>query len=250
MAKFIIRRLLLMLLTMVLVSLAVFLITEAAPGNVARNVLGIQITPAQEASFLDQNGLDKPIYERYFSWLFGTDWQASMKVGLPVRRITTDDGFKEWWAVDEDGTLVRWQLEGEDLMARRRQPDGSVETALDNGRWQVKDPKVEIARLEAYREELLANDQVREEARQAIVLELDQILEILRTGEGEDALTAALAGPEGRLEAMVNAEVAGTAEDLTAAADDILKADDLSRVVEIHATLSSEGAGELETPQD
>ena len=43
MAKFIIRRLLLMLLTMVLVSLAVFLITEAAPGNVARNVLGIQM---------------------------------------------------------------------------------------------------------------------------------------------------------------------------------------------------------------
>ena len=39
MAKFIVRRILLLLLTMFLVSLAVFLITESSPGNVARNVL-------------------------------------------------------------------------------------------------------------------------------------------------------------------------------------------------------------------
>ena len=250
MAKFIIRRLLLMLLTMVLVSLAVFLITEAAPGNVARNVLGIQITPEQEASFLDQNGLDEPIYERYFSWLFGSDWRASMQVGLPVKRITTEDGFKEWWAVDEDGTLVRWQLEGEDLIARRRQPDGSVETVVDNGRWRVKDPDVEAARLEAYREDLQEDAQVREEDRQAILQELDQILEILRTEEGGDAaLTAALAGPEDKLEAMVDAEAAGSAGEFEEAAIDILQADDLSRVVNIYATLSSEGASALEPSQ-
>jgi peptide/nickel transport system permease protein len=40
-AKFIVRRVLLMLLTMLIVSVTVFLITEASPGNVARNVLGI-----------------------------------------------------------------------------------------------------------------------------------------------------------------------------------------------------------------
>ncbi|MEJ2210228.1 MAG: hypothetical protein P8129_14505, partial [Anaerolineae bacterium] len=249
MAKFIIRRLLLMLLTMILVSLAVFLITEAAPGNVARNVLGIQITPAQEASFLDQNGLDEPIYERYFSWLFGTDWRASMRVGLPVRRITTEDGFKEWWAVKEDGTLIRWQLEGEDLIARLRQADGSVQTEPDNGRWQVKDTGVEIERLEAYRDELQNNEQIRPEARQAILQETDQILEILRTVKGKDALSTALAAPEGNLEAMVDAEVAGTSEDFEAAADDVLQADDLSRVVRIYATLSSESVDDLEAGQ-
>jgi ABC-type dipeptide/oligopeptide/nickel transport system permease component len=250
MAKFIIRRLLLMLLTMVLVSLAVFLITEAAPGNVARNVLGIQITAEQEASFLDQNGLDEPIYERYLSWLFGSDWRASMQVGLPIKRITTEDGFKEWWAVDEDGTLVRWQLEGEDLIARRRQPDGSVETLVDNERWHVKAPEVEIARLEAYRQDLQEDEQLRLEDRQAILQELDAILEILRTEEGKKAaLAAALAGPEGRLEAMVDAEAAGSAGDFEDAAIDILQADRLGRVVDIYATLSSEGASELEPSQ-
>ena len=41
-------------LVQMLVSAAVFLITEASPGNVARNVLGSFITPEQEASFLAQ----------------------------------------------------------------------------------------------------------------------------------------------------------------------------------------------------
>jgi peptide/nickel transport system permease protein len=43
---------------MVLVSIAVFLITESSPGNVARNVLGAFVTPEQEASFIRQAGRD------------------------------------------------------------------------------------------------------------------------------------------------------------------------------------------------
>ena len=71
MANFILRRLFLLLLTMLLVSVAVFLITEASPGNVAKNVLGAFITPEQEASFLAQMGLDKPAHVRYTHWLLG-----------------------------------------------------------------------------------------------------------------------------------------------------------------------------------
>ncbi len=144
MAKFILRRLLLMLLTMFIVSVAVFAITTAAPGNVARNVLGIQITPEQEASFLAQNGLDKPLVQRYISWLIGTDWRASARVGLAVRQVTTADGFTEWWAVTEDGVLTRWELVGEDLIARKQQPDGSIIEQPDNGRWRIKDAQSEI----------------------------------------------------------------------------------------------------------
>ena len=61
MAYFILRRLGLVLITVLIVSIAVFLIVAAAPGNVARNVLGVHVTPAQEASFLAQMGLDKPL---------------------------------------------------------------------------------------------------------------------------------------------------------------------------------------------
>lgn len=252
MAKFIIRRLLLMLLTMVLVSVAVFVITEAAPGNVARNVLGIQITPEQEASFLAQNGLDKPLLQRYLSWLFGTDWRASAKVGLPVRRITTPDGFKEWWA--EDGTLVRWQLEGEDLSARQRQPDGSVEEVVDNDRWQVKDPATEAKRLETYRAELEANPQLTEADRQAILQQLDQVLAILRRARdekiGQAELKAALEqGPEATLASLIDPEAASAKTAFQDLAKDVTSKYPLLQANTVYWRLSAPGAEDLELAQ-
>jgi len=137
MAKFIVRRFLLLLLTMFLVSVAVFLITESSPGNVARNVLGAFVTPEQEDSFLAQMGLDTPIHLRYLYWLVGSDWHASRKVGLPLRRVTTRKGFVEWWAVREDGVLVRWKLQGEDLIAEAKTVDGILNEYKDNERWRT-----------------------------------------------------------------------------------------------------------------
>jgi len=145
MLKFIVRRFFTLLLTMLLVSVAVFLITESSPGNVARNVLGAFITPEQEASFLAQMGLDKPVYTRYLYWLVGSDWLASKRVGLPLKRITTEAGFDEWWAVREDGALLRWRLEGEDLVAMAFLP--SVNTIVEyknNNQWQTNEKGVSL----------------------------------------------------------------------------------------------------------
>ncbi len=137
MAKFIVRRLFLMILTMILVSVAVFMITESSPGNVVRNILGSFVTPEQEASFLAQMGLDKPAHWRYIYWLVGSDWHAEQKSGLTLQRIRTDKGFEEWWAVRKsDGALIRWKLEGEDLIATVRQSNGETEKFTDNERWQ------------------------------------------------------------------------------------------------------------------
>jgi peptide/nickel transport system permease protein len=137
MAKFILRRLFLLLLTTVLVSVVVFLITESSPGNVARNVLGSFVTPEQELSFLEQMGLDKPVYTRYLYWLLGSDWHASRKVGLSLRRITTKEGFEEWWAIRKDNALIRWKLQGEDLIAIVLLADGTVSEYFDNERWKT-----------------------------------------------------------------------------------------------------------------
>lgn len=139
MAKFIARRFVLLLITMFLVSVAVFLITESSPGNVAKNVLGAFITPEQEKSFLAQMGLDKPAYVRYVYWLVGSDWLADDRVGLPLRRITTEDGFVEWWAEREDGALVRWKLEGDDLIAVAKLSSVGITTEYaNNSRWRVQ----------------------------------------------------------------------------------------------------------------
>ena len=142
MAKFILRRLLLLLLTTVLVSVVVFLITESSPGNVARNVLGSFVTLEQEASFLAQIGMDKPVYTRYLYWLLGSDWRASRKVGLSLRRITTKEGFEEWWAVREDSALIRWKLQGEDLIAIALLADGTISQYFDNERWETHEKGV------------------------------------------------------------------------------------------------------------
>jgi len=142
MAKFIVRRFFLLLLTMILVSVAVFLITESSPGNVARNVLGSFVTPEQEASFLAKMGLDKPVYTRYLYWLLGSDWYASRKVGLPLRRITTEEGFEEWWAVRDDGALIRWKLKGEDLIAKARLFEGTITEYFNNERWRTNEKGV------------------------------------------------------------------------------------------------------------
>jgi len=145
MLKFLLRRFFLLLLTMLLVSVTVFLIAESSPGNVARNVLGVFVTPEQEASFLAQIGLDKPIYTRYLYWLVGSDWIASKKVGLPLKRITTAGGFDEWWAVREDGARIRWKLEGEDLIARVFLPSiGKIVEYANNNRWQTDEKGVSV----------------------------------------------------------------------------------------------------------
>jgi len=143
MAKFIVRRLGFMLMTMFIVSIAVFAINEIAPGNIARNILGAFATPEQEASFLAQLGLDQPLHIRYIGWLVGSDWRAERMVGMPLRRIKKPETeFYEWWAVETDGTLVRWKLEGEDLIALRLQPDGTIVESIDNDRWQTDETGV------------------------------------------------------------------------------------------------------------
>ncbi|MEA3376714.1 MAG: ABC transporter permease subunit [Chloroflexota bacterium] len=246
MAKFILRRLLLMLLTMLLVSIAVFLITEAAPGNVARNVLGIHITPEQEASFLKQQGLDKPLYVRYLNWLIGSDWRAERRIGMPVKQITTEDGFREWWAVDADGSLIRWDMEGEDLIANRRQPDGSVTKTVDNDRWRVEDPSREMELLTQYRAEIAQNDQLDDADREAILRETDQIIAILdREHPSEEALEAALSEPEAALEAMIDPDALRKQTTLQQLADRVGGKNRVLQALVIHQQLSDIPAGQL-----
>ncbi|MBF0231938.1 MAG: ABC transporter permease, partial [Desulfamplus sp.] len=135
MAKFIIRRFFLLVLTMFLVSIAVFMIVESSPGNVAKNVLGAFITPEQEASFLAQQGLDKPLLQRYWFWLMGSDRTAARKSGLELELIETEAGFQEWWAKGKDNTLMRWDIEGDDLTVYVRDSDGKITSRKDNERW-------------------------------------------------------------------------------------------------------------------
>jgi peptide/nickel transport system permease protein len=139
---FIIRRFFTLLFTLFLVSIIVFAITEASPGNLARNVLGAFVTPEQEQSFIEQMGLDEPASVRYLYWLFGSDLYAEHKTNMELVRIETEDGFFEWWAKGDDGTLLRWKLVGEDLIAVERNPLGTLTEYVDNDRWEEQEDGV------------------------------------------------------------------------------------------------------------
>ncbi len=127
MAKFIVQRLLGMLLTMLLVSLAIFLISEIAPGDIARHILGPFATDEQVELFRAQLGLEEPLPIRYVNWLFGSDWRASRHVGYSLdRTIDPVSGQATWWA-NVDGTLTRWKMKDGDIVTYRKQEDGSVD---------------------------------------------------------------------------------------------------------------------------
>ena len=67
--KFVLRRVLLGVVIMFVISILVFLATEALPGDAAVAKLGRSATPTALAAFRAHYHLDQPLIEQYFSWL-------------------------------------------------------------------------------------------------------------------------------------------------------------------------------------
>jgi len=59
------------LLTLLVVSVVIFLLTQILPGDVASAVLGQNATKENLAAFRHELGLDQPALTRYFTWLWG-----------------------------------------------------------------------------------------------------------------------------------------------------------------------------------
>ena len=79
-----------MALTMIVVSLLLFLLLEISPGNVATKVLGPYSNEEQRNLWLEAHGYFEPLYVRYFSWLwhFVTgDFGESIRFKVPVADV-------------------------------------------------------------------------------------------------------------------------------------------------------------------
>ncbi len=139
MLQYSLRRLFTMAITMLLVSMFVFAIVEIAPGNVARNILGAYATPEQEKSMENQLGLDRSPIIRYISWLLGSDWQAKAKLGMGLKEVFVSQGtverFAQWWAVDNKGDLLQWEMKDGQLLRYTRQPDGTRKAEAETMDW-------------------------------------------------------------------------------------------------------------------
>jgi peptide/nickel transport system permease protein len=75
------------LLTLLAVSLLIFLAARALPGDVANMILGQSALPEQVETLRAQLGLDQPLWWQYLIWLGGIlqgDWGTSLANGQPV----------------------------------------------------------------------------------------------------------------------------------------------------------------------
>jgi peptide/nickel transport system permease protein len=87
---FVIRRLLLGLLTLFITSVMIFAATQALPGDAARSILGRSATPESLAELRSQLGLDKSMLAQYWDWITGVltgDLGTSLANGLPVTEV-------------------------------------------------------------------------------------------------------------------------------------------------------------------
>lgn len=96
MLQYVIRRLLIMIPTLLAISLVAFIIIQLPPGDYLTTVItnaaarGETIDPAEVARLERQYGLDKPIVLQYFDWLGGLlvgDWGYSFEYNRPVSEL-------------------------------------------------------------------------------------------------------------------------------------------------------------------
>ena len=84
---FLAKRLFLMLVTMLAVSVVLFAVLEVNVENLATRVLGQFATPEQRQIWLEEQGYLRPIYVRYAEWIAGAlqgDFGHSTRFNVPV----------------------------------------------------------------------------------------------------------------------------------------------------------------------
>lgn len=89
--QYIVKRLLLMIPTLIGAALVIFLLMNIIPGDVALLIIGGDqggdINPHELEKLRDQLGLSRPLYVQFFSWLWGVlrlDFGNSLWTGAPI----------------------------------------------------------------------------------------------------------------------------------------------------------------------
>lgn len=89
MLRYILRRVILLGLTMLITSVIIFGLTQLLPGDIARLQLGRDASEAQLTAFREQYNLNASVPEQYVTWLGGFltgDWGRSFSSGSPAVR--------------------------------------------------------------------------------------------------------------------------------------------------------------------
>lgn len=90
MTKTLVKRVLLLLATLLLVTILAFVAFSIIPGDPTSSMLGVEATPEQIAALRAKLGLDLPIWQRYLRWLGGLltgDLGVSYNYAMPVSQL-------------------------------------------------------------------------------------------------------------------------------------------------------------------
>lgn len=90
MGKYILKKLIFLIITLLLASFVIFLIFELVPGDPVLNKLGTRATPESIEALTIKWGLDKPFIVRYFRFLSGIftlDFGVSFTYGMSVSTL-------------------------------------------------------------------------------------------------------------------------------------------------------------------
>jgi peptide/nickel transport system permease protein len=94
MTRYIARRLVLLVATLLFTSAVIFALTQILPGDIARLQLGREASESALQAFREARGLDDPLVMQYANWLMGFvqgDWGRSYSSGgAPVRPLVTE----------------------------------------------------------------------------------------------------------------------------------------------------------------
>ena len=91
--KYILRKLLTLIITLFIVSLLAFLAFQVIPGSPATSMLGTNATPEKVAQLEEELGLDDPVLVRYGRWVADFvqgDWGESYSYNLPVKDMVLE----------------------------------------------------------------------------------------------------------------------------------------------------------------
>lgn len=94
MLRYLVRRIALLVVTLLLTSAVIFALTQVLPGDVPRLILGRDASPQAVENLREQLGLNQPVPQQYLNWLFDFvqgDWGNSFTGGsAPIRPLVMD----------------------------------------------------------------------------------------------------------------------------------------------------------------
>ncbi|MFJ8086634.1 ABC transporter permease [Lysinibacillus sp. NPDC095746] len=90
---YIVRRFILLLTTILLVSIITFGVFQILPGDPVRTMLGTEADPTQIENMRSEHGLNRPLYEQYTDWMKGLltgELGSSIRFSMPVKDLLFD----------------------------------------------------------------------------------------------------------------------------------------------------------------